>query len=150
MEAYFSALMILAMTMMTRTPAVPQSAVTNKGVSVQIVTTNTMNEKIKEHLHPGEPIKVAVGQKFSIRIAANPSTGYGWQLSQPPDAAVTMLVTNSYIQKRTDMRVGVGGHEVWTFKAVGQGRTDISLQYVRSWEKDVPPVRTNVFTVIVK
>ncbi|MBU4198578.1 MAG: protease inhibitor I42 family protein [Verrucomicrobia bacterium] len=115
------------------------------------MAANSAAERIEEYLNPGEPIRVTAGRKFSISIAANPTTGYGWQLAKPMDETVAVLITNSYVQDQTDMlRVGGGGHEVWIFKAIGQGQAAISLKYVRPWEKDVAPARTNVFTVIVK
>ncbi len=117
----------------------------------QAVPAKAAEEPIAEHLNPGEPVRVAAGRQFAIRIASNPTTGYGWQLARPPDPAVAVLVTNTYAQAAPDTpRVGVGGHEVWTFKAVGAGQTAIALEYIRPWEKDKPPARTNVFTVIVK
>lgn len=124
---------------------------TKPGVATQDTNTHVLNKYIKEHLNPGEPIQVNVGQKFVIKISANPTTGYGWTLKPSPNETVVVLVTNRYIQKRTGTRrVGVGGHELWTFEAIGRGQAVISMNYARPWEKDVPPIRTNVFTVIVK
>ena len=124
---------------------------TKDEIAIKVIPAKPADEKVAEYLNPGEPIKVTAGRKFTIRIAANPTTGYSWQLSRPLDEKIVVLATNSYVQEQTDnLRVGVGGHELWTFKAVGAGQTDISLKYIRPWEKDVPPVNTNVFTVIVK
>ena len=113
--------------------------------SMQAGATN-ITEK-EEYLNPGEPIKVKAGQKFIIRMESNPTTGYSWQLSKDLDNII-VLVTNAFIPPESKL-CGAGGHEVWTFKAIGEGQMDISLNYVRPWEKD-QPARTNVFTVIVK
>ena len=115
--------------------------------SMQAGTTN-ISDKTEEYLNPGEPIKVKVGQRFTIRMESNPTTGYGWQLSKALDEKVVQFVTNAYISPDSKL-CGAGGHEVWTFKAVGEEQVDISMKYVRPWEKN-QPVRTNVFTVIVK
>jgi predicted secreted protein len=40
--------------------------------------------------------------------------------------------------------------EVWTFEAVGEGETEISMAYVRSWEKDVEPAQSKTLKVTVK
>lgn len=109
--------------------------------------TTNMTEKTEEYLNPGEPIKVKAGQRFTIMMRSNPTTGYGWQLSKALDNKIT-LVTNTYIPPDSKL-CGAGGHEVWTFKAIGEGQTEISMKYVRSWEKD-QPAKTNVYTVIVK
>lgn len=108
--------------------------------------TTNMSDK-EEYLNPGEPIKVKAGQIFTIRMESNPTTGYGWQLSKALDNNI-ILVTNAFIPPDSKLMCA-GGHEVWTFKAIEQGQTEISIKYVRPWEKD-QPTRTNVFTVIVK
>ena len=144
-------LIILILAATAGAQGTPQPAAPNHGPELQVALSNNPAGTIEEYLNPGEPIQVTPGRKFSVRIASNPTTGYGWQLAQSPDQAVAVLVTNIYVQEPTDnLRVGVGGHEVWTFQATGQGQTAIALQYLRPWEKDVPPIRTNVFTVIVK
>ena len=106
-----------------------------------------MSEKTEKYLNPGAPIKVKVGRIFAIRMESNPTTGYGWQLSKALDNKIS-LVTNAFIPPDSKL-CGAGGHEVWTFKAIEQGQAEISMQYVRPWEKD-QSARTNVFTVIVK
>jgi len=104
---------------------------------------------IKVYTQPDKPIGIAVGQQFVIKLVSNPTTGYGWQLAKPLDTTVLQCVTNAYVGSDSKL-CGAGGHEVWTFKAVGQGKADISMKYVRPWEKDVPADKTNVFSVIVK
>ena len=117
------------------------------GAIVYSQGTTNMTEK-EEYLNPREPIKVKAGQRFTIRMESNPTTGYGWQLSKALDEKVVQLVTNAYIPPESKL-MGAGGHEAWTFKAIGAGATDISMQYVRPWDKD-QPAKTNVYTVIVK
>jgi len=103
--------------------------------------------KTEEYLNPGAPIKVKAGQIFTIRMESNPTTGYSWQLSEDLNNII-VLVTNAFIPPDSKL-CGAGGHELWTFKAIGEGQTNILMKYVRPWEKD-QPARKNVFTVIVK
>jgi len=93
-------------------------------------------------------LDVAVGQEFSITLASNPTTGYHWELAAPLDDAVVQQVASEYKTSETRM-LGTGGQEIWTFKAVSTGQTVISLKYVRPWEKDVAPVKTASYAVIV-
>ena len=109
--------------------------------------TTNMSEKTGGYLNPSEPIKVEAGRIFTIRMKSNPTTGYGWQLSNILDTKI-ILVTNAFIPPDSKL-MGAGGHEVWTFKAIGEGQVEISMKYVRPWAKD-QPARTKVFTVIVK
>lgn len=151
MRGIMTGLLILTIVALAGAQDTGKTAANKEALAIKTGPAQAAQETIAEYLNPGEPIQVGPGRKFTIRIAANPTTGYGWQLAKPLDEKIVVLVTNSYLQEKTDnLRVGVGGHELWTFKAVGAGQTEISLKYVRPWEKDVPPARTNVFSVIVK
>lgn len=101
-----------------------------------------------------KPIDAIVGKEFTISLDANRTTGYGWQLAKPLVETVVKSVANTYQQAAqaagATPRVGAGGKEVWTFKAVGQGSTLIEFKYVRPWEKDTPPVKTAIYRVVVK
>jgi len=125
--------------------------VTNTNVSALIPCrgANAAEEQMEEYLSPGGTVAVNTGRRFAIRLQSNPTTGYGWQLAKPLDEKIVVQVTNDYIHPESSL-MGAGGHEVWIFKAVGQGQAEISLKYVRPWEKDRPPAETNVFTVVVK
>jgi inhibitor of cysteine peptidase len=101
-----------------------------------------------------KPIEAAAGKEFSISLDSNRTTGYGWQLAKPVDEKVVKAVRNIYQEaapaaKDGAPRVGAGGKEVWTFKAVKPGKTAIEFKYVRPWEKDTPPVKTAKFQVEV-
>jgi inhibitor of cysteine peptidase len=52
--------------------------------------------------------------------------------------------------RQTRIARGAGGTELWTFKAVGAGKTTIALNYARPWEKDIPPAKSETFTVDVR
>jgi len=126
-------------------------AVTNANISASIPCkgTNAAEEQMVEYLSPGETVALNSGCRFAVRMHSNPTTGYGWQLAKPLDEKIVVLVTNDYIHPDTRL-IGAGGNEVWIFKAVGRGQVTITLKYVRPWEEDQPPVKTNVFKVVVK
>ncbi|MDD5678128.1 MAG: protease inhibitor I42 family protein [Kiritimatiellae bacterium] len=150
MKIYFAGVMFLSLGIL---PAAVQESVgatnTNVSASIHCKGMNAAPEQIEEYLSPGEMIAVTTGRSFAIRLQSNPTTGYGWQLAKPLDNRIVVLVTNNYIHPDTKL-VGSGGHEVWVFKAVGPGPAEISMQYVRFWEKGRPPAETNVFKVVVK
>ncbi|MBM3167568.1 MAG: protease inhibitor I42 family protein [Chloroflexi bacterium] len=97
----------------------------------------------------GNEIQAKAGQEFTITIESNPTTGYQWELAQTPNEAIVKFVKSDY-EAPQNGRPGQGGEEVWTFKAVGKGTAQISMRYVRSWEKDQPPAKTQTYTVVVK
>jgi inhibitor of cysteine peptidase len=93
--------------------------------------------------------QVKPGSRFRINLESNRSTGYQWRLARPVDQKVIKLVGSGYQSPEVKLP-GAGGKEIWTFEAVAAGRTEISMQYVRPWEKGVPPARTARFSVVVK
>ncbi len=90
---------------------------------------------------------VAAGEEFDIRLPANPSTGYRWQIGVL-DERVVRLVDSRYEPGATD-RVGAGGTDVFSFVGVAKGRGRINLVYVRPWETAVAPAKTAEYSVDV-
>jgi len=97
----------------------------------------------------GGTFHVTVGEEFKITLDSNATTGFQWSLAVPVDESVVKLVSNAYEAPQTAL-VGAGGKEVWTFRAVGRGRTEIRMKYSRSWEKGTVPARGAVFSVRVE
>ena len=99
-----------------------------------------------------QPIVVTPGQSFVIALSSNPTTGYSWQLGQPPDPNIAQFVTSQYVAgsnvgSNGQILAGAGGTECWTFQATGAGQTSIVLNYLRPFEHGVPPVQTETFAV---
>ena len=99
--------------------------------------------------NPNVPVEVRVGDEFSIALPSNPTTGYKWELLKPFDDDVLELQDAEYTSECKDGLVGCGGVEVWNFFAASEGEATISLKYARPWEKNVKPIQTRVFKVIV-
>jgi inhibitor of cysteine peptidase len=95
---------------------------------------------------PARPVSVRVGQTFTLKLRSNPTTGYVWALAEPLSEGIIRFIGREYSAEKTD-RVGAGGAEIWTFRAVGIGETQIGLKYVRPWEKDTAPAETVTFRV---
>ena len=96
-----------------------------------------------------KPISVAVGDEFKITLKYNSSTGYQWQIPKPPDEKLLKLSEPEY--KRPDSKlIGAGGDEIWTCKALAEGKTEIGFAYVRPWEKGAKPAQSTNFVVIIK
>jgi inhibitor of cysteine peptidase len=94
------------------------------------------------------PIDVKTGDDFTISLEANPSTGYSWELTGPLDDKVVVELGSDH-EPGTGTGVGVPGHQLFRFQAVGAGTATIGLQYVRPWETGVAPAKTSEFTVNV-
>jgi predicted secreted protein len=102
-----------------------------------------------ENTDPKMPIEVAVGREFTIVLGANQTTGYRWELAKPLDGGLVERIRNEYKIQNGGKR-GAGGKEIWTFKAIGEGKTKITMKYIRSLEKNTGGVKTVTFDVVVK
>ncbi len=89
------------------------------------------------------------GKEFTVRLASNPTTGYHWRPLGALDERTVKLVRSQYLPFEGG-RVGTGGEEAWTFLAVARGDTEITMEYVRPWEKVQSPVKTATIKVSVR
>lgn len=98
---------------------------------------------------PATPIEVAAGETFHIVVVSNPSTGYHWEFTNELDLSIVEFVSSDYTTDEPVMP-GSGGVDVWTFKAVAPGQTQITLG---SYPPDISatePSETMTFDIIVK
>jgi len=94
-------------------------------------------------------ITAKVGEEFTITLDSNPTTGYSWKLPEKFSEGIIKLVNHEFQPPETQ-RKGAGGKEIWRFKAVTAGKTTITLDYVRLWEKDKEPAKKSTFEITVK
>jgi predicted secreted protein len=95
-----------------------------------------------------KPINVATGHEFKIALDSNPSTGNQWLIARPLDGNLLKLLGTEYKRGRPGADGGAG-HEVLSFKALGEGKTQIHLKYGRLFERDDGPTRTTNFVVVI-
>ncbi len=133
--------------------AVGEEEPTTVTFNVRVKKAGSMDKEPKKYDDPDETIEVEVGLEFAIVLESNPTTGYSWQLAEPLDEDIVELVSSEFEKKTPEEGegeiVGAPGEEVWTFEAIGEGETEIKLEYVRPWETDVAPEETETFTVNV-
>jgi inhibitor of cysteine peptidase len=95
-----------------------------------------------------DAVAVKTGERFTVTLAENASTGFTWRLARPLDERVVRLVEVAYHTPDAKL-AGAGGEELWTFEAAGAGAATIELEYVRPWEHDVPALQTRTIAVSV-
>jgi inhibitor of cysteine peptidase len=86
------------------------------------------------------------GTDFSISLASNPTTGYGWTATFAPDKFTK--VSDVYTPATTTV-VGSGGTEKFTFTPLSAGTYDIVFSYARSFETGVAPIDVRTYHVNV-
>lgn len=106
-------------------------------------------EAVREFDDPSQAIRVAVGEKFSIVLDSNATTGYSWQIAKKAAGPVVKFTGRDYENPRTKL-AGAGGRERLTFRAGSAGTEKLTFHYTRPWEKNVKPARTVTFTVVAK
>lgn len=104
--------------------------------------------------YSGKQVEVAVGQSLVVTLESNPSTGFKWDLAGITDQAVLEKVSNEFkaaeAKSGEPLLVGAPGKEIWTFKALKKGKSEISLEYRRPWESGVQPAQTFTLNVVVE
>ena len=101
----------------------------------------------------GQEVEMAVGDRLVVTLESNPTTGFKWELAEGTDQTVLELVESRYQPgpgaSQTPPVTGAGGEEVWTFQALKQGETAISLEYSQPWAGGLKADRTFNLTVEV-
>jgi inhibitor of cysteine peptidase len=77
---------------------------------------------------------------FSIRLRANPTTGYQWHIVEYNHRLLTLAAHHFMQTTRTNQLIGAPGEEQWTFQVTPAAfkkaqETTIRLTYARPWEK---------------
>lgn len=106
-------------------------------------------ERTIDKTFSGKEIEVAVGDSFVVSLDSNPTTGFEWALAENSDEDVLQKVDSEFEAAKTDL-IGAGGKELWTFKALKEGTSTISMEYRRSWEEEIEPAETFGLTVVVQ
>ena len=113
--------------------------------SLLAATGRTITQKDNDKI-----INLNIGDNLQINLPGNYTTGYQWVvINGYDDDVIKQEGKDEYQPEKTDL-VGAGGTATFTFKAVGTGRTDLNLEYKRSWEKNGDVPEDFEITIVVK
>lgn len=96
---------------------------------------------------PAQPIEVQSGETFNIVVDSNPSTGYHWDIVG--ELSGVEFISTEYTADEPVMP-GSGGVDVWTFKAVSAGETQITLGSYPPDPNVTEPEQTVTFDIVIK
>lgn len=97
---------------------------------------------------PAEPLELGVGDKVSLVLESNPTTGYSWQITVA-DESVARVASDNYLPPAGDTtRMGASGKQAVEIEGVGPGETTVEAVYLRPFEPD-SPAQTETWTVEV-
>jgi inhibitor of cysteine peptidase len=88
----------------------------------------------------GTAVTVGVGDTVTVRLPSNVTTGFKWVVVDPGPLARSGEAV--YEAPDAPGAVGAGGNETFTFRAGSAGTGDLTLEYRRPWERDVPAEKT--------
>ena len=83
----------------------------------------------------GSSIDLEVGQTLEVSLEENPSTGFAWNVTEEPDAAVIAPVEDDF-DISDPYSDGAGGTRSLLFEAVAPGETEMLLDYYFQTESD--------------
>ena len=92
---------------------------------------------------------VKTGDTFLIEVSSNPTTGYTYEKSQDYDRRLVRFLQWKYLPSEKQL-LGSGGKEIFVFKALRPGKTEIKLAYRRPWEKTEKPLKILLFKVSIQ
>lgn len=101
-------------------------------------------------------INLEKGKILMIKLSANPSTGYNWQIIKNDPQKLKPLGDSVFEPLPTAAGesqvklVGSPENQVFRFLAQKSGSTQLKLQYSRPWEKNIPPIKTYQITVKIR
>jgi len=96
-----------------------------------------------DEINQKEKYSIRKGDNVEVILAANPTTGYKWQIVNINTSKIK-LINESYTAHKVNKDiVGSGGKKVYLFNAIDKGNTSIEFEYSRPFEKEVTP--NNIF-----
>lgn len=95
----------------------------------------------------GRTIEMKPDDTLEIVLDTNPTTGYQWK-ALPWDTKIIEQIDKPVYKSKSEA-IGSGGELTFYFKALSTGRTPLKFIYFRTFEKDVPPIKSFKVTIVV-
>ena len=108
------------------------------------------SEAVVIDAHAEGETRLRRGQILAIELDSNASTGYAWEIVEDGSPVLEPAPVPARAAPAVAPMPGAGGTSRWRFRAVQAGTANLRLVYRRSWEKDVEPVRTASYRVVVE
>jgi inhibitor of cysteine peptidase len=86
----------------------------------------------------GRGLELTEGQTLVVRLQANPSTGYGWQVVEPEAGEILLQTDDGEFQPESNL-LGAPATQVLRFEPVHEGETTLKLEYRRPWGPAAEP-----------
>ena len=120
------------------------------------VSVNVSRDDFNKEQHFSQEVEVAVDGSLTLTLYSCPSEGRQWsEPAQISDQTVLQQTDHKFVMPEAEGDMppppGTPGQEVWTFKALKEGKSTISMEYTHPWEGgEEEPMLTFALTVVVK
>lgn len=96
----------------------------------------------------GSTVELNTGDSLVLALEGNPTTGYVWEIESNDPAVIKPTGEPEYTPDSE--AIGSGGRFTFRFTAVATGQVTLRLVYHRSFEVDVPQLKSCELTINVK
>ncbi len=94
-------------------------------------------------------VMLRIDDQFSVKLDASPTTGFEWHVVISNEGLLIRQGEPVFVPSPAQASaVGVGGTQVFTYRIVGSGETDLRFEYKRAFE-NAPPAKVVTFSVVV-
>jgi inhibitor of cysteine peptidase len=118
-------------------------------VSILAVSRATGNTISVTEADNGRTVTLASGDTLMVSLGSTPGTGFGWKVAKVDRKVLKETGKPELIHSPNPMP-GAPATQRFRFVVSGEGTTRLELEYVRPWERGVPPARTFHLGVTVR
>jgi len=93
--------------------------------------------------------EVKQGGAITLSLCSNGTTGFRWGEPTVGRPAVLQTTGHEYSAPQGGL-LGAAGKETWSFRALAEGHTTVTLEYSQPWPGGTKATWTFVLTVVVK
>ena len=105
-------------------------------------------DEFNNNHHHRSDFEVEVGDKITVELCSNPTTGFQWDYETSIDN-VLKEEDHDFEEPGGDV-AGAAGTETWTFEAVKAGTTEVRMEYSQPWEGGSKAEWTYTMTITVE
>lgn len=95
----------------------------------------------------GKTFTISSHEDFVISLKSNRSTGYKWSIVFYDKDIITKLEEK---YESNSNKLGAPNMQIFRFKGINAGQTEIKFKYHRQWEKRAPPLQKFKINIIIK
>ncbi len=85
-------------------------------------------DDFEEENHRSGEFEVEVNDKILVELCSNMTAGFKWT-AEIGDEGVLAEEDYDYVEPEDGEVLGAPGTEIWTFEAVGEGTTEVTMEY---------------------